>query len=133
MVNHHLVEIRKEMEPLSKMNIIKNTDTRQMQDYMKRKSLENSRLEFIWETNMVETRCNYKGNYKKDEYQCPHCWEGSQPGGSLETSSHLMVCSAYSDLREGLQPEHILEDRSSYLRRVITRRKLLEQQLRTRL
>ena len=79
MVNHHLIEIRKEMEHLSKMNIIKNTDTRQMQEYMKRKSLEDSRLEFIWETNMIETRCNMKGNYKKDEYRCPHCLDGSQP------------------------------------------------------
>ena len=34
----------------------------------------NSRLEFIW-----ETRCNWKGNYKKDEYQCLHYWEGNQP------------------------------------------------------
>ena len=81
---------------------------------------------------MIETRCNWKGNLKKDEYQCPHCWEGSQPGGSLETSSHLLVYSAYSDLREGLQPESDLEDRSSYLRKVIVRRKLLERQLQTR-
>ena len=22
---------------------------------------------------------NKKVNYKKDEYQCPHCWEGNQP------------------------------------------------------
>ena len=133
MVNHHLIEIRKEMEPLSKMNGIKNMDTRQMQEYMKNKSLENSRLEFIWETNMIETRWNMKGNYKKDDYQCPPCWAGSQPGGSQETSAHLLVCRAYSDLREGLQPEFDLEDRASYLRKVITRRKLLEQQLRTRL
>ena len=35
LVNHHLIEIRKEIEPLSKMNTIKNTDTRQMQEYMK--------------------------------------------------------------------------------------------------
>ena len=129
MVNHHLIEIRKEMEPLSKMNGIKNMDTRQMQEYMKNKSLENSRLEFIWETNMIETRCNMKGNYKKDEYQCPHCWDGSQRGGSLETSSHLLVCSSYSDLREGLQPEDDMADRASYLRKVIVRRKLLEQQV----
>ena len=115
------------------MNGIKNMDTRQMQEYMKNKSLENSRLEFIWETNMIETRWNMKGNYKKDEYQCPHCWAGSQPGGSQETSAHLLECMAYSDLREGLQPEVDLEDRASYLRKVITRRKLLEQQLRTRL
>ena len=129
MVNHHLIEIREEMEHLSKMENIKKTDTRKMQEYMKQKSLENSRIEFLWETNMLETRWNMKGKYQKDKYQCPHCWEGSQPGGSLETSSHLLVCTAYSDLREGLQPEAVLEDRASYLRKVIMRRKLLEKQL----
>ena len=72
-----------------------------------------------------------KGKYKKDRYQCPHRWEGSQPGGSLETLSHLLVCTAYSDLREGLHPEAILEDRAIYLWKVIYRRKLLEKQLRT--
>ena len=102
-----------------------------MQVYMKQKSLEDSRLEFLWETNMLETRCNMKGKYQKDKYQRPHCWEGCQPGGSLETSSHLLVCTAYADLREGLQPEVSLEDRASYLRKVIYRRKLLEKQLGT--
>ena len=100
-----------------------------MQLYMKQKSLENSRLEFIWETNMIDTRCNMKGKYKKDQYQCPHCWAGNQPGGSLESSDHLMVCSAYADLREGLNPELVIEDRSTYLRKVIPRRMWLEQQL----
>ena len=129
MINHHLIEIRKEMEPLSKMENIKKTDTRKMQQYMKQKSLENSRLEFLWETDMIETRCNMKGMYKKDKYECPHCWEGSQPGGSLETSSHLLICTAYADLREGLEPEAVVEDRAIYLRKVIYRRKLLEKQL----
>ena len=84
MVNHHLIEIRKEMEPLSKMNDIRNMDTRQMQEYMKNKSLKNSRLEFIWENNMIETRWNMKGNYKKDEYQsCRQCGKCSEFGSFL--------------------------------------------------
>ena len=66
-----------------------------------------------------------KGKYEKDKYECPHCPEGSQPGGSLETSEHLMECSVYADLREGSNPELVLEDRSSYLRKVIQRRKIL--------
>ena len=60
------------MKPLRKIEEIKKTDTRKMQVYMKQKSLLNSRLEFLWETNMIETRCNMKGKYPKDEYQCPH-------------------------------------------------------------
>ena len=63
MVNHHIIEIREEMETLSKMDDIKKTDTRNMQEYMKQKSLENSRIEFLWETNMLETRYHMKGKY----------------------------------------------------------------------
>ena len=111
------------------MENIKKTDSRRMQEYMKQKSLENSRIEFLWETNMLETRYNMKGKYQKDKYQCPHCWEGCQPGGSLETSSRLLVCTAYANLREGLNPDAVLEDRAIYLRKVIYRRKVLEKQL----
>jgi hypothetical protein len=124
---HHLKEIRMEMEPLKKMDDIKNKDTRYMQEYMQQKSLENSRTEFLWETHMMDNRCNMKGKYKKGKYQCPHCKEGS-----LETSGHLLVCLAYADLREELDPELRLEDRASYLRKVVIRRTLLEQQLKSR-
>ena len=41
-----------------------------------------------------------------------------------------MKCRVYADLREGVDPELVLEDRVSYLRKVIQRRKILEQQLR---
>ena len=102
-----------------------------MQEYMKQKSLENSRLEFIWETNMIDTRMNMKGRYKKNQYECPHCHEGRQ-SGVLETSEHLLVCSSYADLREGTNPDLVMEDRVVYLRRVIARRKVLEQQLQAR-
>ena len=98
---------------------IKNKDIRYMQEYMQQKSLKNSRTEFLWETHMMDTRCNMKGKYEKGKYQCPHCTEGS-----LETSGHLLVCPAYADLREGLDPELRLEDRASYLRKVVIRRTL---------
>ena len=146
MESHHLMEIKKEMEPLKKLAKIKLMDTRRMQSYMKQKSLENSRTEFKWETNMIDTRINMKGKYEKDKYECPHCFVGShpggrtitsdhlssQPGGRLETSDHLLVCSAYADLRQGVDPELVTEDRASYLRQVVRRRSKLEEQLRSR-
>ena len=97
---------------------------------MKQKSLDNSRLEFQWQTNMIDTRINMKGKYRKDMYNCPHCPEGRQPEGSLETSDHLLDCRVYLDLREGLDPELVEGDRATYLRRVIIRRTALERQLR---
>ena len=66
-----------------------------------------------------------KSKYEKDKYECPHCEEGV-----LETPSHLLVsCAAYSDLREGSNPELVLEDRATFLTRAIGRRKELENKL----
>ena len=127
---HHMKEVKEQMEPLKKMAKPKMKDTRSMQTYMKQKSLENSRLEFQWQTNMIDTRENMKGKYPKDRYECPHCPEGRQPGGSLESSDHLLVCRVYEDLREGLDPELVEGDRATYLRKVIIKRTALERQLR---
>ena len=100
---------------------------------MKQKSLENSRMEFLWETNMIDTRMNMKGKYQKDNNECPHCFEGSLPvGGSLETSEHLLSCSMYADLRDGINPELVMEERVTYLRKVIQRRKVLELQIQSK-
>ena len=40
---HHLKEIKEEMKPLSKLNKIRNTDTRTIQNYMSQKCLQDSR------------------------------------------------------------------------------------------
>ena len=45
----------------------------------------------------------------------------------------LSTCGAYSDLREGLNPEVVLEDRATFLRGAIKRRKELELNLKTTL
>ena len=55
----------------------------------------------------------------------PHCIEGRQEGVE-ETSLHWLSCLAYKELRHGLDPELVLEDRLLYLRRVQSLRKLLE-------
>ena len=41
---HHMKEVKEQMEPLKKMDKLKMKDTRRMQPYMKKKSLENSRI-----------------------------------------------------------------------------------------
>ena len=81
---------------------------------------------------MIDTSINKKRKYEKDKYQCPHCFKGSQPGGRNETSDHLLTCSVYADLRQGVDPELVFEDRASYLRQVVLRRSRLEEQLRLR-
>ena len=78
---------------------------------------------------MLDTRTTMKGKYQKDKYSCPHCVEGKEQG-MLETPNHLLnICSAYSDLRAGLNPDAVLEDRASVLRSAISRRMKLEELL----
>ena len=80
---------------------------------------------------MIDTRTTMKGKYQKDNYSCPHCREGREEG-VLETPSHqLSECSAYSDLRDGVNPELDTEDRTVFLTRAIGRRKGLELKLRS--
>ena len=98
---------------------------------MFKKSLLESRMEFLWEMYMIDTRTTMKCKYKKDKYECPHCDEGRKRG-ALETTSHLLVsCLAYSDLREGCDPE--LEARANILPRAISRRNELEIKLKSRI
>ena len=126
---HSLSIIKKEMEGKTKCDQIYNRDFRKIQDFMKQKSLENARMEFLWLTNMIDTRTTMKAKYNK-KYNCPHCREGIEEG-TLESPLHLIDCQAYSDLRQGINPEQNYEDRAVYLRKVITRRKALEGKLRT--
>ena len=51
-------------------------------------------------------------------------------GGRAErVSDHLLVCEAYSSLREGMDPELVRRDREMYLRQVIKVREALESKL----
>ena len=115
------------MEGKSKCDNIRNIDTRKMQDFMLDKSLENSRMEVLWLTNMWDTRTTMKAKYNK-QYNCPHCADGRE-SGTLESPSPLMEWKTYADLRQGINPELVQNDRPRYLRRVIARRKELEAKL----
>ena len=120
---------KEEMGEKQKCRHLKQQDLRKPQEYMHQKSLADSRLEFLWQTDMLETRATMKRKYPKDQYSCPHCLEGRSVG-AVESPSHLLSCSAYLDLRQGLDAELVVADRAIYLRRVIARRKELEQELR---
>ena len=120
---------KEEMGDKKKCQFLKKMDLRTMQSYMYQKSLSDSRIEFLWQTDMMDTRTTMKGKYLKDQYWCPHCSEGRSVG-ALETPAHLLTCSAYLYLRLGTDPELVEADRATYLRKVIFRRKELEEELR---
>lgn len=126
---HEVAEVKKEMGSAryKKLDKIKNLDCRAMQQYMKDKSLEDSRLEFRWLTDMIDTRTTMPGRYG-GRRTCPHCPEGRE-GGQEESPSHLLSCLAYSGLRVGKDPELVRQDRCIYLREVIKVRSELESKL----
>ena len=90
---------------------------------MLEKSLEDSRLEFLWLTDMLDSRTTMSKKYSSP--YCPHCAAG-QVLGAVESPEHWMSCEAY---RDGLNPDIVQKDRIVYLRKVLKKRKELERRL----
>ena len=93
---------------------------------MTEKSLENSRLEFLWLTDMLDSRTTMSKKYSSP--YCPHCAAG-QVLGAVESPQHWLTCEAYMEFRDGVDPELVRKDRVTYLRKVISKRKVLEKRL----
>ena len=125
--NMSVVKGEMQSDKYKKLDKIKYADCRYMQPYMREKSLEDSRLEFRWMTDMLDTRTTMPGRYGRKK-TCPHCPAG-QEEGQEESPDHLLVCEAYSSLREGMDPELVRRDRVMYLRQVIKVRETLESKL----
>ena len=102
---NNLKKVKEDMEGLSKMNQLKMEDLRKAQKYMGMVPLEDASLEFRWRTGMLDNRGCIKNKYTSKEY--PHCPEGREKGVE-ETSLHWIDCSAYRELRQGLDPLLIL-------------------------
>ena len=129
---YSVTEVNKERssDRCKKLDQIRHLDCRSMQSSMKDKSLEYSRLEFRWLTNMLGTRTTMPGR-SGGRRTCPHCSEGRE-GGQGESPSHLLSCQAYISLRAGKDPELVRKDRVMYLRKVIQVRNELESKLERR-
>ena len=97
-----------------------------MASYMLEKSLEDSRLEFLWLTDMLDSRTTMSKKYNSP--YCPHCAAG-QVLGAVESPDHWMTCEAYREYRDGINPELVQKDRVSYLRKVLKKRKELKRKL----
>ena len=72
-MEYYSMKIAKEqMSGKEKCRHIVKMDCRKMQPYMQRISLELSRTEFLWNTDMLDTRTTMKAKYMKDQSWCPH-------------------------------------------------------------
>ena len=101
---YNLVKVKEEMivRAPKKLKEMARLDCRQQQDYMSQVSLYDSRLEFRYQSNMLDTRTTMGNMYKQKA--CPHCREG-QEDGVEESPKHILEdCGAYS-ARLQSQPE----------------------------
>ena len=119
-------ELKQQMTGLSKLEHMMNEDLRVSQDYIRTKSLEDARLEFRWQTGMLDNRGNMGRRYSSKT--CPHCEDGREDG-AIESSRHWLTCDAYTELRVGLDPEFNVDHRVVFLRRVQLHRMQLEKDL----
>ena len=71
MVTLSTEELKKEMTGLSKLEFMKNEDLRTRQTYISALSLEDARLEFRWQTGILDNRANMGRRYSGKT--CPHC------------------------------------------------------------
>ena len=111
---HHKGEMVNEMG--KKMADLVAEETGYVKGYMKQNNIEDSRTMFRYRIKMLELKENMKGRYGRDNLGCEAC-----STGDVESQSHVLQCSAYEDLREGLDLEkdqHMI----TYFREVLKRR-----------
>ena len=125
-VNNSVRQLKEQMTGLTKLESIKKEDLRARQGYMETLSVEDARLEFRWRTGMLDDRANMGRRYSGKT--CPHCEDGREDG-AIESSRHWLTCTAYSELRRGLDPEDDIQHRVVFLRRVQMHRITLEKDL----
>ena len=121
-INHHYEEMTIEVKKKTKLEYIKNEDLRKVQKYFEEKSAENTRMAFKIRTQMVpEIPANFKNKYRvkgteTEGLVCTECEEGE-----IMTQSHCLTCSAWADIREGLDLTDI-KDLVTFFRKLLVER-----------
>ena len=120
--NNHYEEMIKEVKSKTKLDHIKNEDFREVQKYFEEKSVENTRMAFKIRTHMVpEIPANFKNKYRvrgtdTEGLVCSECDEGE-----IFSQSHCLTCSAWADIREGLDMTDI-RDLVTFFRKLLVER-----------
>jgi hypothetical protein len=121
---HHQLDIRKELHASKKLEDIKDEDFSEVQDYFKDKSVGNTRMAFKIRCKMVpDIPGNFKQKYKKkgtDGLLCSYCGEGKEM-----SQNHCLDCSAWTELRKGLDLTNI-SDLVAFFRKLLEERARLE-------
>ena len=88
----------------------------ELKDYMQQKSLKDVRDTFRTRVQLVEgIKGNFKNRYREEDRCCNGCEVAE------DTQPHVLICEAYSDLREGKYLKRDA-DMVEYFREVLARR-----------
>ena len=79
-----------------KLDKIVDDDPTQAKDYMKVKTLSDTRLIFRLRTEMLEVKDNMRNRYKGNNVYCEAC-----DSNTAESQLHVMACPGYAELRAG--------------------------------
>ena len=92
---HHKEEMVREMG--KKMEDLVDSEMGKVKEYMLNNNIADSRTMFRYRTKMLELKENMKGRYGRDNLSCEAC-----SIGDVESQSHVLRCTAYDGIREGL-------------------------------
>ena len=113
--NHHLKMLEKEMQSLKKCNMLISTDLKKPQPYLTNSCLEETRMSFRLQCQMLDIPGDMKTKYK-GRTECQDClpWGLQDEDSPNITQEHLMECPAYSNLRTGRDLENNMRDKTQY-------------------
>ena len=95
---YNKVEIRAVMSSnYTKLDELVEVEDGCVKEYMKMKNLAESRMMFRIRTKMLNLKDNMKGRYRGSSLECIAC-----DSKEVESQTHVMCCSGYSDIRTGL-------------------------------
>ena len=113
---HDGKEIVEKMMKYEKVDKIKDDDPTMPKEYLETRSIADCRMLFRLRTEMVDLKDNMRGRYKGYNTNCEACQENVP-----ESQTHVMICSAYRDIRLG---KDLNDNRNlvKYYREVLLRR-----------
>ena len=112
--------MKEDMKRYTKLEDIQHEDFRDIQNYMKFKSVAKARLAFRIRSKMVKSiKLNFKNMYS--DLNCGHCDMGEQ-----ESQAHTMMCQGWEEERRGLDLTQI-EDTVQFFTRILQEKGRKEQ------
>ena len=118
----HYKEMMNVVKNQRKLEDVKDDEFREVQEYFCDKLVDNVRMGFMIRTQMVpKIPGNFKNKYRvrgtvSEGLECSECQVGE-----IMTQSHCVTCTAWEDIREGLDMENI-KDLVIFFRKLLVER-----------